>query len=443
MEFNVNDVSSSEKEVEIKLSYDEIKEDIQLEVKQQTKKIQLPGFRKGKVPPTMAKKMYGDALEHEASEKVANAKFWDVAKDNNLNPIGQPVMTNLDFKPGENLNFKVKFEVLPVLDIKNYTGQDIDIPDLKVTDEEVQKEIDHIIKSNSTTEQVEQADDGNNYILDVEMFRLKDDGSPVGDGKGENLQIDLSKEEIKPEILEKAKGKKTGDSFTFTFDEERKIKNKNGKEEQVKETYNYKALVKTVKKITLPELNEELIKKATKDKISNETDLRNEIKKDFTNYYAQKTDEYTHSKLIRTITKSNDFTAPSTMVNNILEDMVKSEEERLKKEGVHNFTSEELKKHLHPSAENEVKWYLIKNEILKKEKLEVTDSDLEELAKKDAEKTGLPVEKLVSYYKTSQQSERFLDKKLLDFLKEKNNINKVDPEKLAQTEKEENNEKSS
>jgi len=443
LEFNVNDVNSSEKEVEIKLSYDEIKEDIQLEVKQQTKKIQLPGFRKGKVPPTMAKKMYGDALEHEASEKVANARFWDVAKDNNLNPIGQPVMTNLDFKPGENLIFKVKFEVLPVLDIKDYTGQDIEIPDLKVTDEEVQKEIDHIIKSNSTTEEVEQADDGNNYILDVEMHRLNDDGNPVGDGKGENLQIDLSKEEIKPEILEKAKGKKAGDSFTFTFDEERKIKNKDGKEEHVKGIYNYKASVKTVKKITLPELNEELIKKVTKDKISNETDLRNEIKKDFTNYYAQKTDEFTHSKLIGTITKSNDFTAPSTMVNNILEDMVKSEEERLKKEGVHNFTSEDLKKHLHPSAENEVKWYLIKNEILKKEKLEVTDSDLEELAKKDAEKTGLPVEKLVSYYKTSQQSERFLDKKLLDFLKEKNNISKVNPEKLAQTEKEENNEKSS
>ncbi len=443
MEFNVNDVNSSEKEVEIKLNYGEIKEDIELEVKQQTKKIQLRGFRKGKVPPSMAKKIYGDALEYEASEKVANARFWDVAKENNLNPIGQPVMTNIDFNPGENLNFKVKFEILPVLDIKDYTGQTIEVPDLKVTDEEVQKEIDHVIKSNGTTEEVDQAGNDNNYILDVEMFRLNDDGTPVDDGKGEKLQIDLSKEEIKSEILEKAKGKKAGDSFTFTFDEERKIKNKDDKEENVIETYNYKALVKTVKKITLPELNEELIKKVTKDKISNETELRNEIRKQFSNHYTQKTDEFTHSKLIGTITKSNDFNPPSTMVNNILEEMVKSEEERLKKEGLHKFNSEDLKKHLHPAAENEVKWYLIKNEILKKENLEVTDNDLEELAKKDAEKTGLPVEKLVDYYKTSQQSERFLDKKLFDFLKEKNNISKVDPEKLAQTKKEENNEKSS
>ena len=443
MKFNVNDVNSSEKELDVTLSYDEIKEDIATEVKQQTKKMQIPGFRKGKVPPSMAKKIYGDALEHEASEKVANARFWDVAKKNNLNPIGQPVMTNIDFKPGENLKFKVKFEVLPVLDVKEYTGKTIEIPDLKVTDAEIQKEIDYIIKSNSTTEEVEQAGDDNNYILDVEMLRLNDDGTPVGDGKGENLQIDLSKEEIKPEILEKAKGKKAGESFTFTFDEESKIKNKNGKEESVKETYNYKALVKTVKKITMPELNEELIKKVTKDKINNETDLRGEIKKDFTNYYAQKTDEFTHSKLVSIITKGNDFTPPSSMVRNVLEEMAKSEEERLKKEGLHKFNSEDVKKHLHPAAENEVKWYLIKNEILKKEKLEVTDNELEELARKDAEKTGLPVEKLVSYYKTSQQSERFLDKKLFDFLKEKNDISKVDPKKLAQTEKEEKNEKSS
>lgn len=425
------------------LSYDEIQADIELEVKQQTKKLELPGFRKGKVPATMAKKIYGDALEHEAAEKVANTKFWDVAKENNLNPIGQPVMTDLKFNPGENLNFKVKFEVLPELDVKDYTGQSIEVPDLKVTDEEVQKEIDYIIKSNSTTEEVEQADDGTNYILDVEMLRLNDDGNPIEGSKGENLQIDLSKEEIKPEILEKAKGKKPGDSFTFTFDDKLKIKNKDGKEETVNETYNYKAVVKAVKKISLPELNEELIKKVTKDKFNNEVDLRNVIKKDFTNYYAQKTDEYTLNRLIGTITKNNDFTPPPSMVNNILEEMVKSEEERLKKEGYQKFSSDDLNKHLQPSAENEVKWYLIKNEILKKENLEVSDSDLEELAKKDSEKTGLPVEKIMNYYKTSQQSEKFLDKKLFDFLKEKNNINKVDPEKLAQTEKEEKNEKSS
>jgi len=71
MEFNVVDLNSSEKEVEIKLQYDEIKKEIEEEVKKQTKKIQIPGFRKGKAPLSMLKKMYGDAFEYEASEKIA------------------------------------------------------------------------------------------------------------------------------------------------------------------------------------------------------------------------------------------------------------------------------------------------------------------------------------------------------------------------------------
>ena len=66
MEYNVVELSSSEKEVEIKLQYDEVKDEIAEEVKKQTKKIQVPGFRKGKAPISMLKKMYGDAFEYES-----------------------------------------------------------------------------------------------------------------------------------------------------------------------------------------------------------------------------------------------------------------------------------------------------------------------------------------------------------------------------------------
>jgi hypothetical protein len=84
-----------------------------------------------------------------------------------------------------------------------------------------------------------------------------------------------------------------------------------------------------------------------------------------------------------------------------------------------------------------VKWYQLKNEIQKKENLEVTDKELEELAAKDAEKTGLPLDKLINYYKSSNQTERMLDQKLFEFLKEKNDIKRVNPEKLTKKQKEE------
>jgi trigger factor len=437
LEFTVNDISQSEKEVAVTLSYDEIRDEINSEVKKQTSKIQVPGFRKGKVPQHIIKQRFGDSLEFEASEKVANARFWQLAKENDLRPIGQPVMTDLDFNIEKDFKFKVKYEVIPNIEVKDYTNQLIEVPDIKVTDTEVEKEIEHILRSNSTQEETDVVGDDNNFILDVELTRVNEDGQPTANSKPEKMQIDLSNESVHIDIKENAKGKKVGEKFKFHFHDERMVPNKDGQEEKVVEHFDYEVLILGIKKIVMPELNEDLIKKVTKDKISTEVDLRKEIEKNIQNYYDQRADEFARNQLIGLIISKNDFTPPSFMVESILDEMVKSEEERLKKQGMKKVDTKYLREYLQPSALNEVKWYQLKNEILKKEKLEVADKELEELAAKDAEKTGLPIDKLMNYYKSSNQMERMLDQKLFDFLKEKNDIKKVNPDKLAKKQKEE------
>jgi len=439
MEYNVNEISMSEKEIEITLKYDEIKSDIDEEIKKQSKKLQVPGFRKGKVPPAMVKKLYGDALEYEASEKVANTRFWKIAESRELNPIGQPVMTDLDFKPGNDLKYKVKFEIMPKLDIKNYINQSIEVPDLIVRDEEVEKEIEHIKNSNSSTEDAVVIGDDLQFKIDVELFRLNENNEPDQNAKSEKLEIDLTNNRVQKEIKDNAKGKKVGDYFNFSFDDERTVKNKDGNDEKIVEHLNYKILILSIKKIILPELNEELVKKVTKGKASNEEELKQQIKNDIQNYYDQRTDEFIRTKLISMIIKNNDFIPPTSFVANLSEEMIKSEEERLKKQGIKKFDKDELRNYFKPGAENEVKWYLLRAAIQKKENIEVTDNDLEEMAAKESEKTGLPVDKLMNFYRNSNQKEKLIDKKLFDFLKEKNNIKKVDPAKFTKPEKEEKN----
>ncbi len=437
MDLKVNDISQSEKEVEVTLSYDEIRTDIESEVKRQTSKIQVPGFRKGKVPKHIIKQRYGDSLEFEASEKVANTKFWEIAKEKNLQPIGQPVMTDLDFNIEKDFKFKIKYEVIPKIEVKDYTGQLIEVPEINVKQEEVEKEIQHLLRSNSIQEDTDLVGDDDNYLLDVELTRTDESGQPIANSKPEKLQIDLSNENVHPDIKVNARGKKVGEKFKFHFHDEKMVQNKDGQEEKVVEHLDYEVLLLGIKKLTLPEMNEELIKKATKDKLSTETELRSEIEKNIQNYYDQKAEEFTRNNLIGLIITKNDFTPPSFMVDSILDEMVKSEEERLKKQGMKKVDTKYLREYLQPSALNEVKWYQLKTEIQKKENIEVTDKELEELAAKDAEKTGLPVDKLINYYKSSNQVERMLDVKLFDFLKEKNEIKKVDPEKFSQKQKEE------
>ena len=437
MEFKVNDISQSEREVEVTLSYDEIRNEIDIEVKKQAIKIQVPGFRKGKVPKHIIKQRFGDSLQFEASEKVANSRFWQIAKEKDFRPIGQPVMTDLDFNIEKDFKFKVKYEVMPEIKVKDYTEQLIEVPDLKVKADEIEKEIDHLLRSNSVQEDSDSIGDDNNYLLDVELTRADENGQPAEINKPEKMQIDLSNENVHSDIKTNAKGKKVREKFKFHFHDERKVQNKEGQDEKVVEHFDYEVLILGIKKVILPELNEELIKKVSKDKLSSEEELRTEIERNIQNYYDQRVDEFTRNRLISLIITKNDFTPPSFMVESILDEMVKSEEERLKKQGMKEIDKKYLREYLQPSALNEVKWYQLKTEIQKKENLEVTDKELEEFAAKDAEKTGLPVDKLINYYKSSNQVERMRDIKLFDFLKEKNEIKKVNPEKLSQKQKEE------
>ena len=427
MEIKINDISISEKELEATYTYEEIKKDLETEILKEAKKLQLPGFRKGKAPLSLLKKMFGDVLENEASEKVANKKFWDTAEEKHLHPIGKPTLHDLKYVPNESLFIKISYEVMPVIEAKDYKGIEVEIPDFEVKDEDVEHEISHILKANEVQEPAEEVT-GKDCILDVEVLRLDKEGKPFEGSKAETLSIDLSDERVAKEIVENSRGKKTGETFTFTFSEEKSIKNKEGVEEKYTETYEYSAVIKGIKRATKPALNEELIKKVTKDKVSTEAELREQIKNDITKYFEQQTDEIFRGKLITQIIKNNDFVPPKSLTENLLEDYLKREEEQYKKMGYKKYDKVEASKRLAKSAEVEVKWYLIKDSIQKQENISLSDEELTALATKDAEQTGIAVDKLLNYYKSSNYAEKFVENKVFEFLKENTTIKKVKPE---------------
>lgn len=430
MKFSITEINESEKEVSIELSYDEIREEINAEVKKQAKNIELHGFRKGKVPEKILKSRFGNALEYEASEKVANTKFWDFADQNDIRPVGKPILTDIKFNPEKDLSFKVKFEVIPTFEPQAYTGLEIHIPDYIVTEHDVNHEIEHILKSNHTTQETEIVGDDEFYIVKVELQRTNKDGEAFADLKPQVVDIDLSNHSINQQIRENVKGKKVGESFTFTFEDNTQSSSVNNAEENKTETFYYLATVKEIKKIILPELNEDLVKKLTKDRISSPEQFKDEIKKDLEYYFAQRTEEYIRKKLMSLVVSNNNFEPPRSIVENVLTELVKQEEEERKKYRMPVMDKNTLRNQLLPSAEFEVKWYILKNMIQKKENITFSDDEMNDLANKEAEKTGISVEKLINYYRSSKIQEKMIDQKLFDFLKQKNTFIKVSPENL-------------
>jgi trigger factor len=430
LETKVNVLSDTEHELDVNLEYTEIQNELDEAYKKERKSISMPGFRKGKVPMSMLKKAYGEAIEHKASEDIANKKFWDIVKEEGLKPISMPSMTDLNYEMSTSLHFKVKYEVRPNLDVKDYTGLTIEKPIFKVKDEDIQAEVNNMLKSKATFELTEVIEDSNHKIT-VDLQRIDDQGKDIEGSKSENMIIDLSDSKVNENIVKNALQKKNGEEFEFSFTDS----HMHGDNEHVEE-FKYVAIVKKIEKTVLPEATEELIQELSGKKAKTLEELTDFTKTNYENYYKDQSQKIFDNSLLAEIVKNNEFEPSKGYVETVLNRLVETEKQNAQQYKQPVPADEALKKNLQSKAEWNAKWQIIMENIAEKEKIEVTDSDLEAMAKEEAEKVGIPVEKLINYYKDSNRQESMVEEKVLKFLKENNTIKEIDPDVKAKEAKE-------
>lgn len=421
MDTKVKETELHEHELEVTLAYDEIKNELDQAYRKESKTIQIPGFRKGKAPRHMIKKLYGEAIEYKASEEIANKKFWDVVEEKELKPISTPQLTDLDFVPGEKLAFSVKYEVKPVFDPKDYKGIEIEKPIFKTTDEMVDREVDGLIKSKAAFEEAEKVED-KTFKITVILQGLDENGEPIENNRSENMAIDLSQEGVSEEIVEKSMGKKAGDKFEFTFIDEHKHGDETHKQE-----FRYEAEITKVEKLVLPEITEELVEEISSKKAKTIEEFKAQIRENIEKYNESQSENIFSNTMLGKVVENNEFTVPQGYVQVLLDRMVQQEmeyAERQKQKVEESYLREQLK----TRAEFSARWQIVMENIARVEELTVEDADIEKIAEKEAEKTGLPVDKLVNFYKESGRKDALLEEKVIEFLKANVKVKEIDPE---------------
>ena len=428
MEVKINEISAGINEIEVNLTYDEIKPEIEEAYLEEKKSIVIDGFRKGKAPMHLIKKMYGEAIEYKASEKIAQKKFWDVADEKGLKPISAPQLIDLDFVPFEKLLFKIKYEVKPKLELKDYKGLEIDKPVFKVKDEEVETEIKYLYKAHGTFEPADVIEN-ENYKITCDLQRTNVEDAAQAQ-KSENIQIDLSDPKVNAEIVTNAIGKKAGEKFSFVFVDE----HKHG-EEVHRQEYAYEAEVKKIEKFVNPEETEEFFKKISKDKATSLAEFRAELVNNIESYYKNQSEQIYLNSLLNKIVENNDFPAPPGFTQSVLKQFVEMEKENAKRYNNHSFDETTVENQLRGKAEWNAKWRIILENIAEAESIKVDESEFEELAKKESENTGISVEKLIKYYKDSNREELLLEDKVVKFLTDNNKAKEIDAEEKLNAEK--------
>jgi len=159
------------------------------------KKIEIRGFRKGKAPIDIVKKLYGDLIENDSLNEIATEFYRQAVKEKDLKPIGEPILVDMDYKHGESFRCKIQFDVRPRIEIKEYKGIEVEKVVHTATDDEVEKELVRLQRSNATLEEADVVTSPD-YIVTATLQDMDETGALIIGKKSENIRFYLADEQL-------------------------------------------------------------------------------------------------------------------------------------------------------------------------------------------------------------------------------------------------------
>jgi trigger factor len=415
LETKITNKSQVLRELEIFIGEDEVAKAFDEAYKTMRPKLSLPGFRPGKAPMSVIKKMHGDAIEGDTLEKIAQEKFKEYAETEKLEPIGRPVMTDLHRHHGEGAHFKIAYEVKPEFELKDYSGIEVEQPVITVNDKDVDERL-HYLRFNFSTREEAQEISDTETIANITFGELEPDEKGVI-APAQTTDMYLADPQIVPELRDALIGKKTGEKFSLTLPKTSNDPNIPKKDVPVEVTIN------KIEKVILPEMTEEFSKKISRDKSATELEVRLLIREELQENAKRRSTEALESNMVNALLKLHDFQVPRTITHTLLDSMIQELKEENKRRGYpedYGINEEEARKLGWNNAETRGKWLLLRDKLVEAENLEASEEDLSKLAEKDAAEYGIAKENLLKYYQANDEiKERIKSEKLVARLKEK------------------------
>ncbi|MEW6060589.1 MAG: trigger factor, partial [Bacteroidota bacterium] len=216
MEVTINTISDCDREMIVNMTQEELQPHFEKAYREAAPNLEIKGFRRGKVPMPIIKKMFGPSIEYQTIEEITNETFRKEIEARSINPIGTPTIVNIDFKPGTPLTFKVKFEVKPEFELKDYTSITIEKYIHKTNEKEIQNEIERLRQMNATFEEAQKVE-GDEFVVTADLIDFDEQGNPIPSSKREGMRIYLKEQQTEQEIKDALKEASVGDVKEVKF----------------------------------------------------------------------------------------------------------------------------------------------------------------------------------------------------------------------------------
>ncbi|HHU54812.1 MAG TPA: trigger factor [Mollicutes bacterium] len=364
-------------------------------------KAKIDGFRPGKAPKEVFLKKYGkESLYMEAADHALNDAYVKILQENkDLEIVAQPDvnLTNVD----ENgVEFVFTLTLKPEVKLGKYKNLNIKKEEVKVTDEEVEQALNQTLENYAEVSVKEGAiEQGDTAIIDFEGF--KDDVAFEG-GKGENYSLKIGSNTFIPGFEEQLIGLKKGDTkdVKLTFPEDYHSEELKG------QPVVFKVTVNEVKGTVIPELNKEFFEDLGLEGIETKEALEKQLRENIQARKEADTENKYIDQLLEESAKDMEVDIPEVMIDEELSRMLGQYSENLKMQGLtleqfYQFTNSDenaLKEQMKPEATTRVKYRLMLEEIVKQEKIEITDERAKEEVLKLAGKYQMDEEEFLKLF---------------------------------------------
>jgi trigger factor len=420
--------------VHITIEKDDYEPQVEKVLKDYNKKVNMPGFRPGKVPSGMVKKMYGKAVLVDEINKLVSEKLSSYITENKLDILGEPLPSErqqtIDFDTDEQFKFSFDLGLTPEVDMKLTKREKLPYYSIEVTDDMLEGQKKNVTSRFGTTESREEA--GEKSMLKGDFVQLDQNGEPMEDGiKAEDAVMSSA---IVKDDKEKKKiiGAKVGDEIVFepkkAFPNDTEISYllKISKEEAEAVDGKFKFTVKEINEFVDPELNQELFDKIFgPGKVTNEEEFTAQVNEDLENTLRMESEYKFTMEAKEKLMSKVDIKLPEEFLKRWIKATNQNKEEQ-------DFTDEQIDQEM-PRFLEDLKWQIIRNKLIQENDLKIEQQDVIDFAKKSAKLqfmqyglNNVPDEHLESYamdmLKNEDQqrsmAEGAINDKVMDFVKE-------------------------
>jgi trigger factor len=371
MKTTINQISPVEYELEITAEASDLDPEIKDAIRQQRAQTQLKGFRPGKVPLNLVKKMHGKALAYGVAEqKVQEVYRKEILTPDEYDVIGQPKLTELDYELDSDLHAVIRFGVRPEVELKDLSGEQLTRLEREISDEDIDEQVERIRLDHADLVPVEDEAIEEDFQVIVDLQRVDESSnSPIIGEKEEDVTFYMDDERLNTELREGLLGKKSGDSFFVDLP--------HGDGAHV-HTHRYKVTIKDTKRREMPELDDAFVGEVSKDQLVSVDELREDLRKNLEGAWKQRSQELLDGHIVERMLELHDIAVPQSAVELFLDSFVEDVKRRNDGKLPENFDAAAFREANRGEAERQAKWMLIRDTFIEREGLDVSDADLDE-----------------------------------------------------------------